>query len=148
MELHHTTINGHDIAFRREGRGPLLVLIHGMVGSSATWRHVIPALARRFTVVAPDLLGHGASVKPRTDYSLGAYASSIRDLMAALGHDRGTLVGHSFGGGAVVNRKRRAASSPAPGRQPGAGWTIERRARHLDHLRASPSVRLPFVSAT
>lgn len=102
MELHHTTIHGHDIAFRREGRGPLLVLIHGMAGSSATWRHVIPALARRFTVVAPDLLGHGASAKPRTDYSLGAYASSIRDLMAALGHDRGTLVGHSFGGGVAM----------------------------------------------
>jgi pimeloyl-ACP methyl ester carboxylesterase len=102
MELHHATIHGHDIAFRREGQGPLLVLIHGMAGSSATWRHVIPALARRFTVVAPDLLGHGASAKPRTDYSLGAYASGVRDLLAALGHDRGTIVGQSFGGGVAM----------------------------------------------
>ncbi len=102
MKLQHATIHGHDIAFRREGQGPLLVLIHGMAGSSATWRHVIPALARRFTVVAPDLLGHGASAKPRTDYSLGAYASGVRDLMAALGHERGTLVGHSFGGGVAM----------------------------------------------
>jgi pimeloyl-ACP methyl ester carboxylesterase len=84
MELHHATIHGHDIAFRHEGRGPLLVLIHRLAGSSATWRYVIPALARRFTVVAPDLLGHGASAKPRTDYSLGAYASGIRDLIVAL----------------------------------------------------------------
>jgi len=102
MELHHATIHGHDIAFRREGSGPLLVLLHGMAGSSATWRHVIPALARRFTVVAPDLLGHGASAKPRTDYSLGAYASGLRDLLTALGHDRGTLVGQSFGGGVAM----------------------------------------------
>ena len=86
----------------RAGCGPLLVLIHGMAGSSATWRHVIPALAARFTVVAPDLLGHGASAKPRADYSLGAYASGIRDLMASLGHDRATLVGHSFGGGVAL----------------------------------------------
>ena len=102
MELEHATIHGHDIAFRREGRGPLLVLLHGLAGSSATWRHVMPALARRFTVVAPDLLGHGDSAKPRTDYSLGAYASGVRDLMAALGYERGTLVGQSFGGGVAM----------------------------------------------
>jgi pimeloyl-ACP methyl ester carboxylesterase len=102
MKLHHATIHGHDIAFRWEGQGPLLVLIHGMAGSSSMWRHVIPALARRFTVVAPDLLGHGASAKPRTDYSLGAHASTVRDLLAALGYDRGTLVGHSFGGGVAM----------------------------------------------
>jgi pimeloyl-ACP methyl ester carboxylesterase len=102
MDLHHATIHGHDVAFRHEGRGPLLLLIHGMAGSSATWRHVIPKLARRFTVVAPDLLGHGASAKPRADYSLGAYASGIRDLMAALGYKRGTIVGQSFGGGVAL----------------------------------------------
>ena len=102
MELQYATIHGHEIAFRREGSGPLLVLLHGMAGSSATWRHVIPTLARRFTVVAPDLLGHGDSAKPRTDYSLGAYASGVRDLVAALGHDRGTLVGQSFGGGVAM----------------------------------------------
>ncbi len=102
MELHYATIHGHQIAYRREGSGPLLVLLHGMAGSSATWRHVIPVLAQRFTVVAPDLLGHGDSAKPRTDYSLGAYASGVRDLIAALGYDRGTLVGQSFGGGVAM----------------------------------------------
>jgi pimeloyl-ACP methyl ester carboxylesterase len=102
MELRHATLHGHDLAFRQEGRGPLLVLLHGMVGSSATFRHVLPALARRFTVLAPDLLGHGASAKPRADYSLGAYASGVRDLLAALGHERGTFVGQSFGGGVAM----------------------------------------------
>jgi pimeloyl-ACP methyl ester carboxylesterase len=73
-----------------------------MAGSSVTWQHVIPALAREFTVVAPDLLGHGESDKPRADYSLGAYASGIRDLMTVLGHDRATIVGQSFGGGVAM----------------------------------------------
>jgi pimeloyl-ACP methyl ester carboxylesterase len=63
---------------------------------------VLPALAERFTVVAPDLLGHGASAKPRGDYSLGAYASGLRDLLAALGHERATFVGHSLGGGVAM----------------------------------------------
>ena len=80
----------------------MIVLIHGMAGSGATWRLVMPALARRFTVIAPDLLGHGASEKPRGDYSLGAFASGVRDLMLALGHERATVVGHSLGGGVAM----------------------------------------------
>lgn len=102
MPIQRTTIHGHEIAFRAAGSGPVLVLLHGMAGSSATWRYVMPRLARHFTVVAPDLLGHGQSAKPRTDYSLGAYASVVRDLMVALGHERGTIVGQSFGGGVAM----------------------------------------------
>ena len=102
MPPQHITLHGHDIAYRTAGRGPVLVLLHGMAGSSATWRHVMPDLARQFTVVAPDLLGHGGSAKPRTDYSLGALASVIRDLMVALGHDRATIVGQSYGGGVAM----------------------------------------------
>jgi pimeloyl-ACP methyl ester carboxylesterase len=63
---------------------------------------VIPSLAEHFTVIAPDLLGHGESAKPRGDYSLGAYASGIRDLLIALGHERATFVGHSLGGGVAM----------------------------------------------
>ncbi len=102
MSLQRVWIHGNEIAYRTAGEGPLLVLLHGMAGRSATWRHVIPSLARDFTVVAPDLLGHGASSKPRTDYSLGAHATGIRDLMVALGHDRATMVGQSFGGGVAM----------------------------------------------
>ncbi len=100
--LRHLSIHGHPVAFRTEGTGPVLVLVHGMAGSSETWNHVIPALARRFTVVAPDLLGHGRSAKPRTEYSIGAHANLVRDLLAALGHERATLVGQSLGGGIVM----------------------------------------------
>jgi pimeloyl-ACP methyl ester carboxylesterase len=80
----------------------VVVLLHGMAGSSDTWRAVIPTLAEHFTVIAPDLLGHGASAKPRGDYSLGAFASSVRDLLVALGHERATLVGQSLGGGVAM----------------------------------------------
>ena len=53
-------------------------------------------------MIAPDLLGHGESAKPRGDYSLGAYASGVRDLLLALGHERATIVGHSLGGGVAL----------------------------------------------
>jgi pimeloyl-ACP methyl ester carboxylesterase len=102
MPIDRVTLHGIDLAVRVAGKGPVLVLLHGMAGSSATWRHVIPLLAPTFTVVAPDLLGHGASSKPRTDYSLGSHASCVRDLMVALGHERATFVGQSWGGGVAM----------------------------------------------
>lgn len=102
MQTERVTIHGHDLAFRGGGSGPVLVLVHGMAGSSQTWEPVLPALMERYTVVAPDLPGHGDSDKPRGDYSLGAHASSLRDLLGALGHDRATIVGQSFGGGVAM----------------------------------------------
>jgi pimeloyl-ACP methyl ester carboxylesterase len=100
--VRHIRLHGHDVTYRMAGEGPLVVLVHGLAGSSMTWKDVLPALAERFTVVAPDLLGHGQSAKPRGDYSLGAYASGIRDLLVALGLDRATFVGHSLGGGVAM----------------------------------------------
>jgi pimeloyl-ACP methyl ester carboxylesterase len=95
-------LHGHRVRFHRAGDGPLLVLLHGIASTADTWAPVVDALAARHTVIAPDLLGHGASAKPRGDYSLGAYASGVRDLVAALGHDRATVVGHSLGGGIAM----------------------------------------------
>jgi pimeloyl-ACP methyl ester carboxylesterase len=97
IELH-----GHPVSYRLAGSGPVLVLIHGITSSSRTWERVLPALADHFTVLAPDLLGHGESAKPRGDYSLGAYAAGLRDLLVALGHERATVVGHSLGGGIAM----------------------------------------------
>jgi pimeloyl-ACP methyl ester carboxylesterase len=102
MQVHTITLDGDRVAYRTAGQGPVLLLIHGMAGSSETWRHVMPALAERFTVVAPDLLGQGQSDKPRGDYSLGAYANTLRDLMDALGHERATVIGQSLGGGVAL----------------------------------------------
>jgi pimeloyl-ACP methyl ester carboxylesterase len=102
MDLQHIRIHGHRIGYRSAGSGPVLLLIHGIASSSATWDRVLPLLADRFTVIAPDLLGHGGSTKTAGDYSLGAQASGIRDLMIALGHERATLIGHSLGGGIAL----------------------------------------------
>ncbi len=97
--LQFRTIHGHRRAFRIAGSGPALLLIHGVGDNSTTWNSVHAKLAQRFTVIAPDLLGHGESDKPRADYSLAAFANGMRDLLAVLGIDRVTLVGHSLGGG-------------------------------------------------
>jgi pimeloyl-ACP methyl ester carboxylesterase len=97
-----TRVHGHDVAYRQAGSGPVLLMIHGIAGSSSTWVPVMPLLAEKYTVIAPDLLGHGESAKPRGDYSLGAYASGIRDLLGVLGHERATVVGHSLGGGIAM----------------------------------------------
>lgn len=102
MNLRRVAIHGHTAAFRIAGEGPVLLLLHGMASSSQTWNQVAPALARRFTVIAPDLLGHGESAKPHCEYSLGAHANFIRDLLATLGHEGATIVGHSFGGGVAM----------------------------------------------
>src|ERR1017187_3723614 len=102
FELKHVMIHGHDVGYRMEGDGPAILLIHGIAGSSAAWREVMPALARNYTVIAPDLIGHGQSAKPVGDYSLGAYASGLRDLLRVLGVARATIVGHSFGGGMAM----------------------------------------------
>jgi pimeloyl-ACP methyl ester carboxylesterase len=101
------TLHGHRLAYRIGGRSrdadrPVLLLVHGIADSSETWRQVLPALAQRFTVIAPDMLGHGQSDKPRHDYSVGAYANVLRDLMSALEIERATLVGHSLGGGVAM----------------------------------------------
>jgi pimeloyl-ACP methyl ester carboxylesterase len=97
IELH-----GHRVIYRIAGDGPPVVLIHGMVNSSRHWENVALRLADRYTVVAPDLLGHGESAAVRGDYSLGAHACSIRDLLTTIGIDRATIVGHSLGGGIAM----------------------------------------------
>ncbi len=101
-ETQHVDIHGHRVSYLAEGEGPLIVLIHGVTGTCDQWAPVAPLLSSRFSVIAPDLLGHGRSAKPRGDYSLGAYASGIRDLVVTLGYDKATVVGHSLGGGIAM----------------------------------------------
>ncbi|HME48020.1 alpha/beta hydrolase [Mycobacterium sp.] len=100
--LQFRTIHGYRRAFRIAGSGPAILLIHGIGDNSSTWETVQAKLAQRFTVIAPDLLGHGKSDKPRADYSVAAYANGMRDLLAVLDIERVTLVGHSLGGGVTM----------------------------------------------
>jgi pimeloyl-ACP methyl ester carboxylesterase len=97
IELH-----GRRVVYRAAGSGPPIVLIHGMLNSSGHWQAVARQLAAGHTVIAPDLIGHGDSAAPRGDYSLGAHAASIRDLLAAIGVERASIVGHSLGGGVAM----------------------------------------------
>ena len=101
-ELKFLELHGDRVAYREAGAGEALLLIHGMAGSSATWRAVLPQLSKKYRVVAPDLFGHGESAKPRGDYSLGAFAVSLRDLLDELGITRATVVGQSLGGGVAM----------------------------------------------
>ena len=100
--VQYVTIHGHRRAFVKVGSGPALLLLHGLGCDHTTWLPVLDSLARRYTVIAPDLLGHGESDKPRADYSVGGFANGMRDLLTVLGIDRATVVGHSFGGGVAM----------------------------------------------
>lgn len=100
--VRYRTIHGHRRAYRITGEGPPLLLLHGIGDSSASWLPVMEGLGEHHTVIAPDLLGHGNSDKPRADYSVAAYANGMRDLLEVLGVDEVTVVGHSLGGGVAA----------------------------------------------
>src|SRR2546430_5829825 len=84
-------LHGHRVSYRIAGEGPVILLIHGIAGSSQQWLDSISLLAEAHTVVAPDLLGHGRSAKPRGDYSLRAYSAGLRHLLVALDRRKVTV---------------------------------------------------------
>jgi pimeloyl-ACP methyl ester carboxylesterase len=102
IEAESVRLHGHDLSYLRGGRGETMLLVHGIAGSCNTFDTVVEGLAERYEVIAPDLLGHGQSGKPRGDYSLGAHASGLRDLMEVLNIKSATIVGHSLGGGVAM----------------------------------------------
>ena len=93
------TLHGHTLSFVDSGDGPVVLFVHGLLGSNQNWAHLIDELDDNHRVLLPDLFGHGASTKAVGDYSLAAHAATLRDLLDRLGIDRVTLVGHSLGGG-------------------------------------------------
>ena len=130
-ELKYLELHGNRLAYQDEGQGDAILLLHGMAGSSQTWRSVIRPLSRKYRVIAPDLLGHGMSAKPRSDYSLGAFAVLLRDLLDELGVARATVVGHSLGGGVAMqfvyqhpDYCERLVLIGSGGLGPDVGWTL------------------------
>ena len=131
-EMKFLELHGDRVAYRDAGDGAeALLLIHGMAGSSETWRAVIPQLSKNYRVVAPDLLGHGQSAKPRGDYSLGAFAVWLRDFLDELGISRATIVGQSLGGGVAMqfvyqhpDYCQRLILISSGGLGPDVGWTL------------------------
>src|ERR1039458_3603675 len=99
LELKTWKLHGRSVNYVQEGSGPVLMLIHGMAGSYQNWERVIEPLAQHHTVLAPDLPGHGASAPGGGDYSIGALATELRDLLIVLGHERATFVGRAVSRG-------------------------------------------------
>ena len=102
LPLQQVSIHGHSVRYRRDGVGQTILMIHGLAGSSKSWDDVLPLLTPHADIIAVDLLGHGESAKPVGDYSLGAFASGLRDFLSILDIDSVTIVGHSFGGGVAM----------------------------------------------
>ncbi|WP_349268283.1 hydrolase [Mycolicibacterium parafortuitum] len=131
-DLRFLDLHGDRVAYRDVGHGDeTLLLLHGMAGSSDTWRAVMPQLSKRYRVIAPDLLGHGQSAKPRGDYSLGAFAAWLRDLLDELGVTSVTIVGQSLGGGVAMqfvyqhpDYCRRLVLISSGGLGQDVGWTL------------------------
>ena len=96
---HTATLHGQALSYIDSGSGPAVLFIHGLLGSHRNWAHLIDRLDDAHRVIVPDLFGHGASAKPVGDYSLGAHAATLRDLLDRLDIEQVTLVGHSLGGG-------------------------------------------------
>lgn len=95
---HHRVVNGFRMHYVVAGKGYPLVLLHGWPQSWYEWRKVIPALAERFTVIAPDLRGLGDSEKPMTGYDKRTLASDVRELVRALGYSKVGVMAHDWGG--------------------------------------------------
>ncbi len=130
-DVKYLDLHGERVAYRDAGHGPAVLLIHGMAGSSSTWRTMLPHLSKSYRVIAPDLVGHGESAKPRGDYSLGALAVWLRDLLDELGISRVTLVGQSLGGGVAMqfvhqhpDYCERIVLIGSGGLGPEVGWTL------------------------
>jgi pimeloyl-ACP methyl ester carboxylesterase len=101
-EMKYLDLHGERLAYLDEGGGEVILLLHGIAGSSQTWTSLVGLLSRDYRVIAPDLRGHGHSTKPRSDYSLGALSVLVRDILDELGIPRATIVGHSLGGGIAM----------------------------------------------
>ncbi|SDB15794.1 alpha/beta fold hydrolase [Belnapia rosea] len=100
--LEHREANGQRIRMRRGGSGPPLLLLHGNPQTHAMWHKLAPTLARRFTVIAPDIRGYGFSAKPpampdSAGMAKRAMAQDLAALMTDLGHERFTVVSHDRG---------------------------------------------------
>jgi haloacetate dehalogenase len=90
-------VNGIRMHYVREGEGPPVVLLHGWPQTWFCWRTLMPLLAGRFTLIAPDLRGYGLSDKPAGGFDKRTMAADVRALVHHLGHERVALVGHDRG---------------------------------------------------
>ncbi len=120
-------VHGINTHFLTAGAGAPMVLVHGGGSGAVAWSSIIPRLARRFRVIAPDVVGFGATDKPRGPYDRRYFASWLSGFLDALSLGRAALVGHSLGGAIALQLAldhpsridRLALVSPA-----GLGWNL------------------------
>ena len=96
---HEAIVNGIRLHWVEQGSGPLVVLLHGFPEFWYSWRHQIPALARRFRVIAPDMRGYNLSEKPPAGYDTDTLADDVLGLIREAGEEHAAVVGHDWGGG-------------------------------------------------
>jgi pimeloyl-ACP methyl ester carboxylesterase len=92
------TVFGQKINYTETGSGPVVVLLHGLGGSTANWAFNVSALAAKFRVIVPDQIGHGQSAKPFINYRIGTYVDFLDKFLSELKIERASLVGNSMGG--------------------------------------------------
>src|SRR5690242_20030705 len=134
LRLRGGEVDGLTVNYLVEGRGPAVVLVHGLGGFAASWRHNLGPLAQRSTVHALDLPGFGASAKPPAGYSLAYFARALHAFLDGIGAGSVSLVGHSLGAAVAVTY---ALTHPARVERlallsacvPGFGWRPGWRAR-------------------
>jgi pimeloyl-ACP methyl ester carboxylesterase len=102
IRLRHGEVDGISLHYLVEGRGPAVVLVHGLGGFAESWRHNISHLAEQATVYALDLPGGGQSSKPPARYRLGFFAAALHGFLEAVGIPQASLVGHSLGAAVAV----------------------------------------------
>lgn len=129
------TVNGLDMRVERQGAGPPLLLLHGFTGSASAWRNIAVALARRFTIYAVDLVGHGQTAAPSAldHYRMSAVVADLAGLMDALDLPSAALLGYSMGGRTAlqfaVAHPDRVAALTLESASPGIADAAERAAR-------------------
>src|SRR5437867_11720803 len=147
LRLRSGEVDGLALNYLVEGRGPAVVLVHGLGGFAASWRHNIPSLAARATVYAVDLPGFGRSGKPSAAYSLAYFARALHAFLDAVGVTQVSIVGHSLGAAVAVTY---ALTRPArverlallSGCVPGLGWRPGWRPRRLAPPRRGAALAL------
>ncbi|NEQ54359.1 MAG: alpha/beta hydrolase [Leptolyngbya sp. SIO3F4] len=106
-EHSYAKANSIKLHYVTQGRGKLLVLLHGLFEFWYSWRHQLPYLSRQFKVVVPDLRGYNDSDKPHHGYDLDTLSDDISALIEKLGYDRAYVVGHDWGGEIACHLARR-----------------------------------------
>ena len=106
VEQRDVVLHGRRVSYWQRGEldggASPIVFLHGLASSSATWLGILDRLPTDLVSIAVDLAGHGRSDRGPQDYTLAGHANIVRDLLGAIGVERATFVGHSYGGGVAM----------------------------------------------